>query len=188
MQPKISVVIPMYNAQKTIEQSLNSIYNQDFKNFEVIIVDDGSTDNSIEIVKKFPAKLIHQKNAGPSKARNTGIKNSESDLILLIDADVVMSPGTLAKVFKAFQDKNVNILSGLQDEKNHYNNTLSDYENLYIHYIWKLQKSTTPSFFTTFVAIRKSILTKFSGFDERIRMAEDMELGLRLLRANYKIH
>lgn len=94
----ISVIIPLYNKEPIIERSLRSILSQDYDDFEVIIVNDGSTDKSAEIVRSVNdprIRLIEQENGGPSKARNTGIKLARGDWYYLIDADDEMLPGSL---------------------------------------------------------------------------------------------
>ena len=86
----ISVVIPLYNKGKYIQKTLLSVLNQTFQNFEVVVVDDGSSDNSLDIVKKIDDKrisIISQLNQGVSVARNTGIKNAKYNYIALLDAD-----------------------------------------------------------------------------------------------------
>ncbi len=88
----VSVIVPVYNVEKYIEKCLNSIINQTYKNIEVIIVNDGSEDSSIEICKKIQIedkriKILNQKNAGLSAARNTGIKNASGKYICFIDSD-----------------------------------------------------------------------------------------------------
>ena len=86
----ISVVIPLYNKEAHIENTIKSVLNQSFQKFEIIIVDDGSTDNSISVVRKFSDSRIHlvqQTNAGVSAARNRGIKEAKYNLIAFLDAD-----------------------------------------------------------------------------------------------------
>lgn len=95
----ISVVIPLYNKEKQIAHTLQSVLNQTFQDFEIVIVDDGSTDGSIGEVKKFTdprIRLICQKNAGVSAARNRGIEEAKSDLIAFLDADDEWKPEYLA--------------------------------------------------------------------------------------------
>lgn len=102
----ISVVIPLYNKEKQIAFTLQSVLNQSFQNFEVVIVNDGSTDGSVAEVEKFSdsrIRLIHQKNAGVSAARNRGIEEAKSDLIAFLDADDEWKPEYLATQYHLYQ-------------------------------------------------------------------------------------
>lgn len=97
MNPKISIVIPIYNTAKYLPSCLDSVLSQTYKNLEIILVDDGSTDNSGKIAddyaKKDPRiKVIHQKNAGQSTARNAGIKKATGEYISFIDSDDSIAP------------------------------------------------------------------------------------------------
>ena len=95
----ISVVIPLYNKEKQIAHTLQSVINQTFQDFEIVIVDDGSTDGSVAEVEKFSdsrIQLIHQKNAGVSVARHRGIEEAKSALIAFLDADDEWKPEYLA--------------------------------------------------------------------------------------------
>ena len=87
---KISVIVPVYNAEKYLVQCLNSIINQTFKDIEIICINDGSTDNSLKILKEFSEKdsrikIINQKNSGVSIARNKGIDTASGDYIFFVD-------------------------------------------------------------------------------------------------------
>ena len=88
--PTISVIIPLYNKESNISRTVHSVLEQSIKEFELIIVDDGSTDNSLNIIKDIHdvrIRLIRQENGGPSKARNTGVTYAQGDWILFLDAD-----------------------------------------------------------------------------------------------------
>ena len=90
MHPLISVVVPVYNVEKYVKECIESILEQSFKNFELIIVNDGSTDNSLNRVLEFKDDrivLINQKNMGLSGARNTGIHHAKGKYITFIDSD-----------------------------------------------------------------------------------------------------
>lgn len=92
MTPKISVIIPVYNAEKYLDQCLQSVLNQSFTDFELLLINDGSKDRSGEICdinaeKDQRIKVFHQQNAGPAKARNTGIKVARGEYITFVDAD-----------------------------------------------------------------------------------------------------
>jgi len=95
----ISVIIPLYNKEAIILQSLRSVLNQDYEDFEVLVVNDGSTDCSVEIVRQIEdprVRLIEQSNAGPSAARNRGIRESNGDWLCFLDADDELEPGALS--------------------------------------------------------------------------------------------
>lgn len=100
---KYSIIIPVYNSSKTLERCINSVLNQNYDDWELIIIDDGSTDNSVEIIKKFTnnndkIKFFSQKNSGPGRARNFGIEKSNSDYICFMDADDYMEDNYLQLV------------------------------------------------------------------------------------------
>lgn len=87
---KISIIIPLYNKEKFIRSTIQSILQQDFQDFEIVIVDDGSKDNSAKIIKSFTdlrIRLVQQRNQGVSAARNRGINEAQGDYIFFLDAD-----------------------------------------------------------------------------------------------------
>lgn len=99
--PLISIVIPIYNMEDRIEKCINSILKQNYKNYEIILIDDGSSDNSLEICKKLEnqnskIKVIHTDNKGSGPARNIGIENSKGDFIYFPDADDYVEPNALS--------------------------------------------------------------------------------------------
>lgn len=96
---KFSIIIPLYNKEDGIVSSIESVLNQTFKDFEVVIVDDGSTDTSIENIQQFDdcrIRLITQQNAGPSAARNHGVRKANGEWILFLDADDELEPDALS--------------------------------------------------------------------------------------------
>ncbi len=100
MNKKVSVIIPLYNAEKYIGRTLQSVLNQTYDNLEIIIVDDESPDNSVQVCQRFTdprIKIVHQKNRGLPGARNTGIRNAKGEYIAFMDADDIWLPEKLAK-------------------------------------------------------------------------------------------
>ena len=92
MQPLVSVIMPAYNAERYIAESIQSVLDQSYGNWELVVVDDGSTDKTAETVQRFAAgdsrvNCIFQQNSGQGKARNAGIENSSGSLIAFLDAD-----------------------------------------------------------------------------------------------------
>lgn len=116
--PKVSVVVPVYNVELYLRQCLDSIINQTLKEIEIICVDDGSTDASLEILKEYATKddritVIAQKNAGSGKARNNGINNAKGEFIAFMDSDdMYPSEKTLEHMYKAAIDNDVLICGG----------------------------------------------------------------------------
>ena len=90
VEPLVSVIIPVYNGEKYLSLSIESIINQSYKNIELIIVDDGSTDNSKEIIQKFNCKYFFQKNKGQSSALNLGWKNASGSILGYLSCDDIL--------------------------------------------------------------------------------------------------
>ena len=112
--PLISIIVPVYNTAKYLPRCLNSIIHQTYPNIEIIIVDDGSTDNSATVIKSYTQKdtrikLVHQKNAGLSAARNTGIAKSTGTFITFVDSDDSIEPNMLQAMITAIVDTSADI-------------------------------------------------------------------------------
>lgn len=90
-KPLVSVIIPSYNEEKNIEDCIKSMLDQSYKNLELILVDDGSTDKTKEIIKKFPVTLLEQKHQGPGNARNYGAREAKGEILVFMDADMTFS-------------------------------------------------------------------------------------------------
>ena len=86
-QIKFSIIIPNYNKEEYVRDTLDSVFNQTYKNIEVIVVDDGSTDNSINIINEYNVKLLHTNRKRAGGARNIGIDNASGDYIIFLDSD-----------------------------------------------------------------------------------------------------
>ena len=105
---KISVVIPAYNDSRKLERLLVSLKKQTFKDFEIIVVDDASADNTYDVAKKYANKVIrNNRNQGPAITRNIGIKNSDSSIIAFTDSDCEASLNWLENILNHFSDKKI---------------------------------------------------------------------------------
>ncbi len=117
MQPKLSVIIPVYNVEKYIQQCLDSVYSQTFRDFEVIIIDDGSPDNCGKICDEYAekygdeikTKVIHKENGGLCRARNDGIDAAQGEWITFVDSDDWIEPDYYEAMFKALGNQEVDI-------------------------------------------------------------------------------
>ena len=97
--PKFSIIIPVYNVEKYIKKCLDSVFSQSYKDYEVIVVNDGSTDKSMDIAKEYNVKIINQKNAGLSITRNNGLQIANGEYISFIDSDDWVDLDFLEKLY-----------------------------------------------------------------------------------------
>lgn len=103
--PKFSIVIPVYNVEDYIKECLDSVFQQSFKDYEVIVVNDGTKDKSMDIVKDYDVKIINQENQGLSAARNNGAKKAKGDYLLFVDSDDTIDKDLLKNLNEASKDK-----------------------------------------------------------------------------------
>lgn len=130
--PKVSVIIPVYNAEKYLKECLDSIINQTLKEIEIICVDDGSTDNSLEILKEYEkkderVKIIQQKNQFAGVARNNGLKVATGDWVTFIDSDDFCELTALENLYKIAEE---NELDFIKCSSKCFNEALQQYENI----------------------------------------------------------
>ena len=112
MNELITIIINVYNGEKYIKKCLESVIKQTYKNIEILIINDGSTDKTLEIIKKIKDKritIINQKNTGLSLARNIGIDNSRGEYLYFVDADDYIEPDTIEYLYKLIKKHNVKI-------------------------------------------------------------------------------
>lgn len=102
--PKFSIIVPVYNVEKYIKKCLDSIFAQTLKDFEVIVINDGTKDKSIELIKNYDVKIINQKNQGLSAARNRGVKESRGEYLLFLDSDDYLEKDTLKELNESFKN------------------------------------------------------------------------------------
>ena len=102
--PKFSIIIPVYNVEKYLKKCLDSVFNQTYKDYEVIVVNDGTKDNSMDIVKDYDVKVINQKNQGLSAARNAGVKKATGEYLIFLDSDDYWEKGLLKELSKSLKN------------------------------------------------------------------------------------
>src|SRR3989344_4403803 len=187
---KASVIIPAYNEEKTIGKTLESLREQKFRDFEIIVVDDGSKDGTAEIAKKNGAKVIKQKNAGPAAARNNGAESAKGEIIIFIDADCVADERWLEHMLKPFSDKDVAGVQGAykSDQKSLVARfTQLDIEDRYNRLDRKADSLDWIGSYSA--AYRKKIFIELGGFDKDFPTGpgEDPEFSFKVSRKGYKL-
>lgn len=184
---KVSVIIPTYNSATYLAEAIDSVLKQTFPAYEIIVVDDGSTDNTKEILENYIKQkqiiYIFQQNAGPAAARNQGVRSSNGDLIAFLDADDIWIEDKLKQQVELFLNhNNVDLVYGPRIE---FSNTQQDFIDPKIKlYSGKIFPHLIKSNFITnsSVIIRKNIFLEVGGFNEdrSLQAIEDYELWLRI--------
>jgi glycosyltransferase involved in cell wall biosynthesis len=187
---KVSIVIPTYNSSKTISKTVEACLKQTYfkNNPEVIVVDDGSNDNTKDIIKNLPIKYLYQSNAGPAKARNLGWKSAEGEIIYFTDSDCVPEKDCIENLVKMHDSNEIASVGGSYGIANP-----ESLLSLCIHNEIQYRHSTMPvnvRYLGSFnVAVKKSALESVNGFDEsfKIACAEDADLSYRLIDKGFKL-
>ena len=188
--PLVSVIIPNYNHAQYVGDAIWSVLTQEYRNFEIIVVDDGSTDNSREVIAQFGDKVqyIHQKNAGLSAARNTGIKASKGVLIGVLDADDMYESIFLSTLVVTLQENPDadGVYCGYQFV-DHKNNLLPQIEARPVDHDKLYDALLDGNFFVPeSIFLRRYVYDNVGLFDETLRACEDWDVWLRVTK-KYKI-
>jgi glycosyltransferase involved in cell wall biosynthesis len=191
-KPIVSVIIPSFNSANTILRAIHSVQNQTYQNWELIIVDDGSTDNTLELIKpiidSIKIKLLSQQNLGAGPARNNGVKHAIGKYIAFLDADDEWSPWKLelqlevaAKV-KEFGMITTSAWRVFNDEtKKQFSQEKPKLENLQQYSVYDFLREnccTTPS-----VLIPQDVFQKLGGFDPKWKTGQDRDFWIKVAYA-----
>jgi len=191
-RPLVSAIVATYNRAQVVSQAIESILGQTYENLEVIIVDDGSTDGTVDVLKRFGNRLriLCQPNAGPSAARNRGIAAAKGEIIAFLDSDDTWLPEKIARQVALLGTAgngvpccvcNAILKSEDRAALRSFANSLlhpSEEEGLWINAPQVLLHRFM--LFNQIVAVRREALAKIGGFDESLRYLEDYDLALRL--------
>ena len=190
MEKYISVVIPNYNKAETIGKSLEALFASDYKNFEVIVVDDHSEDNSVEIIKRYPCRLIElEARSGTSKARNLGARKSRGEIIFFTDADCLFRRDTLSLVNRTVTATDPETVTGGTYTKMPYDRGFfSIFQSVFINHS-ETRNLGAPDYIAAHaMIIDAQTFRKSGGFpDDFLPIIEDVEYSHRLRRAGYRL-
>lgn len=185
--PVLSVIMPCYNQAQYIEEAIESVINQSYRNWELIIIDDGSTDNSFEIAEKYASgdqriKCLSQPNGGPSKARNNGVKKSVGKYLMFFDSDDKLAP--------QYFDKGIDYMSSHPNCAVFYSRLKrfgKKNDELTIRFTSYQDHLCSSSLFPTCI-IHRTDFERIGGFDEDMKGYEDWEMFIRLLYHNDNVY
>ena len=184
----ISVVVPTKNSQRMIEKCLNSLTSQSYSNYEIIIVDGHSVDDTIKIVSKFPVRIVFEDGGTRASACNLGISHSRGEIVAFTDDDCIVPKGWLEKIAKHFEDPNVAVVGGpglTPPESDKWEKTFGAIRTLIIKSTNELGPVEQIPGCNS--AYRKRPLAEIGGFVEDLPTAEETELHFRIMKSGLKL-
>jgi len=176
-----------------LARCLSALQKSLYDNWECIVVDDGSTDNSLHIAHQYGVRAISGSptHGGPARARNLGAHMAHGDLLFFLDADVAVTPGTISHAVATMtSDPHLAACFGSYDDNPSERNFLSQYRNLLHHYVHQTSNVDATTFWSGCGMIRREIFWEMGGFDTKTftrPSIEDIDLGYRLRHAGYQI-
>jgi len=192
--PKVSVIITVYNGERYLKEAIESILAQSFGNFELVIVDDGSTDDTSKILEHYKNKdsriktITHTTRMGQSKARNEGINNSSGEYIAILDADDISLPYRLEEQVKFMEShKEIGLVGSAAYEIDEKGNILGVIPVIECNKDIQKELLVRNCFVHSSIMFRREIFRKIGGYREEFIVAEDYDFILRIAE-NYKVH
>jgi glycosyltransferase involved in cell wall biosynthesis len=186
--PKLSAIVPALNAAATIAQCLDALTAQASDQIEIIVVDDGSTDDTYEIASRYKVRLLKlPRNLGPSCARNRGAEMARAPILFFLDADVAIAPGGLARAGGSMSDTDAGAVIGSYDDDPAVGSAISRFKNLAHHYFHQRSRGDATTFWGACGVVRRELFFAAGGFDEHHYGIEDVELGYRMTARGIRI-
>ncbi len=186
----ISVIIPCYNGAATLKKCLAAVLASKYSNFEVIVVDDCSEDDSVSIIKQFPCRLITLENhSGAAQARNIGAEQSRGDILFFTDADCVLEKDTLAIAAISIAHSGVDtIVGGTYSKKPYDRGFFNSFQSLFIHYS-ETKNCAHPDYLATHgLVMSQALFKKSGGFPaDFMPILEDVEFSHRMKKKGYTL-
>ena len=197
MKNKISIIIPVYNVENYLKRCIDSILNQTITNFEVIAINDGSTDNSLKILKEYALldkriKVINKKNEGVSVARNIGINNSKGQYITFVDADDYLEKNALEIMLNIIKKENVDIVrttyyriidnNKSYETKNNYNGLYKLNKKHRNNIIDSILKQNLKSYLWLLLIKKELIIKNNIYFEKELYVHQDLDYYIKLFK------
>ncbi|MEI5100021.1 glycosyltransferase family 2 protein [Streptomyces sp. PmtG] len=195
---RISVIIPCYNDEGTLAMCVESVRRQSFSASEVIVVDDCSTDGSLQVAESLNVTVVRpERNGGPSVARNLGAEHASGTCLFFLDSDVALEPGSLAAARDHLaRAAGTGAICGVLDYESLLNDhPLQRYRAIQLHSWWTekngeegvSEESSLTGLHSALFAIRADVFRQVGGFDTALRVTEEQDLGHRLRGSGYDV-
>ncbi len=190
--PRISVVIPVYNAETLLAECLTALRASDGGAYEIVVVDDSSTDRSRDVAAAAGCRIVPSGGRlGPAGARNVGAREAGGDVVFFVDSDVIVRPDTLRRLAETFAaDPTLDGVIAVQAPTMRFRNACSHYKNMWMYYTHVRKAGEDVSvFYTTAAAIRREAFRDSGGFDPNYTNPniEDTDFGQKLARLGYRV-
>jgi len=190
MPLSVSIIIPNRNGAATIASCLEAAYSSSYKDFEVIVVDDFSDDNSVGVIRHFPCKCVQlAEHSGASAARNAGAENSNSDLLFFTDADCLLNEDTLAIAVDSISSEDAKVVLGGTYSKRPADDTFySRFQSVFVHFN-ETRNPGSPDYVATHaMLVNAEEFNKSGGFaEDYLPVLEDVEFSHRMRRNGYRL-
>lgn len=181
---ELSVIVPVHNGAAMLARCLTALSRSDFRDYECIVVDDASSDDTAAVAARFPATLITLKqHSGAAQARNRGAACARGAILVFMDCDVCVHTDTLHRLHEDLtRDPETVAVFGSYDDAPADRHFVSQYKNLFHHYVHHRSRRDAWTFWAGCGAIRRDVFSQMGGFDESYTRpgVEDIDLGLRL--------
>lgn len=184
-QPTVSVIVPNYNYEKTLAACLDAVFAQTHQPFEVIVVDDGSTDRSREIAASYPCRVVKGAgNRGVSAARNIGAREARGEILFFLDSDVALRPDAVANALRVLRvDPDCGLVHGTYDTRPLFDDgPIEHYRVLHAHWWRRRSAGRVRTAVFALAAVRREVFAAAGPFHEGLRDAEDVEYSDRLIQ------
>ncbi len=190
-RPLVSIVIPVRNGHETLGACLWSIRRSSYRNVEVFVVDDHSTDDSVGIAEGYHCKVMGTgEGSGANHARNLGARSAKGEIIIFIDADIMVRRDTILEIVETLGNEGVDAVVGIYTARHRHESFVSQYKNLWIRYSYIKSPPTIDWLFGSISGIKRAAFEKLGGFNVELLARhghDDIELGKRLFRADLNI-
>jgi glycosyltransferase involved in cell wall biosynthesis len=189
---RVSVIVPARNAASFLRRCLTALRAEPSDDFEILVVDDASTDETPAIAESMGARVIRLESVrGPSGARNVAAREARGKYLFFVDSDVVVRPGAVKRVGDLLdRDPRTTAVFGSYDAEPEARTTLSQYRNLLHHWVHQNGRPAASTFWAGCGAVRRQVFLHLGGFDETAYprpCIEDIELGYRLRESDHRI-
>ncbi|MGI8908204.1 MAG: glycosyltransferase [Candidatus Sumerlaeaceae bacterium] len=188
--PLLSIIIPARNAAHYLEQTLPAVRASSFQHFDLIVVDDSSTDDTRDVAQRYGSLVVsNDRDPGPGGARNAGVSQARGAILVFIDADTRIHTDTLQRIRDAFLERpEVAAVFGSYDDNPAEQSIISSFKNLFHHYVHQTGAAEASTFWTGCGAIRCEVFERLGGFRTAgLTLMEDIDYGHRMRDAGERI-